>query len=101
VLFVEIHSLDNEHGCYASNRHFADFFNVSQRQIRTYIASLKEKGFISVTIKNRNDRVMRAVGRYARVREEDVRRLQDSRQELIHRWAVPQRPEVGRKLPGR
>src|SRR5512145_1551891 len=35
VLFVEIHSLDNERGCYASNRHFAAFFGVSERQIRT------------------------------------------------------------------
>lgn len=34
VLFVEIHSLDNERGCYASNRHFAEFFGLSERQIR-------------------------------------------------------------------
>ena len=40
VLFVEIHSLDNERGCYASNRHFAEFFDVSERQIRTYLSQL-------------------------------------------------------------
>ena len=33
VLFVEIHSLDNERGCFASNRYFAEFFNISERQI--------------------------------------------------------------------
>src|SRR6266498_4318817 len=42
VLFVEIHSLDNERGCFASNKYFADFFSMSERQIRTHIGSLKE-----------------------------------------------------------
>ena len=36
VLFVEIHSLDNERGCYASNRYFSEFFHVSERQIQTH-----------------------------------------------------------------
>ena len=92
VLLVEIHSLDNERGCYASNRHFAEFFGVSDRQIRTHIASLKHKGFISVSIKNRNERVIRVVGKYARVRDEDVRRFRQARQELIHNWSVRERP---------
>ena len=91
VLFVEIHSLDNERGCFASNRYFAEFFRVSERQIRTYIGALKENGFITVSIKNRNERVMRAAGKYARVREEEVRRLHQARGELIHRWELPTR----------
>ncbi len=62
VLFVEIHSLDNERGCYASNRHFAEFFGISERQIRTYIGSLRDKGFITVSIQNRNERVIRVAG---------------------------------------
>jgi len=81
VLFVEIHSLDNERGCYASNRYFSEFFHVSERQIQTYIALLKAKGFITVTIQNRYERVIRAVGKYARVRGE---RLQQMRQEQIN-----------------
>src|SRR5947208_3260671 len=84
VLFVEIHSLDNERGCFASNKYFAQFFGVSERQIRTYIGTLKENGFITVSIKNRNERVMRAAGRYARVREVEVRRLHQARDELVH-----------------
>jgi biotin operon repressor len=86
ILFVEIHSLDNERGCFASNRHFAEFLGISERQIRTYINSLKKKGFISVTIRNRNERVMRAAGKYARVRDESLRQLQADRQKLVHRW---------------
>ncbi len=88
VLFVEIHSLDNERGCYASNRYFADFFNVSERQIQTYIASLKEKGFIFVTIQNRNERVMRAAGKYAHVRGENLRQLKQDRAGLIHKLSL-------------
>lgn len=99
VLFVEIHSLDNERGCYASNRHFADFFGVSERQIRTYLGSLKDKGFITVTIYNRNDRVIRAVGKFARVRDEDLRRLRQDQVDLAHKFSARAAIGVGRKLP--
>ncbi len=96
VLFVEIHSLDNERGCFASNRHFAEFFGVSERQIRTYLAVLKEKGFISVSIKNRNERVMHAIGKYARVPDAAVKQLQSDHQKLIHRMTLGYRG--GRKF---
>jgi hypothetical protein len=92
VLFVEIYSLDNEDGCYASNRHFAEFFRISERQIRTYTGTLKEKGLITVTIQNRNDGVMRAAGRYARVPAEDLCQLRQNRDDLIHKFSV-----LGRK----
>jgi len=72
VLFQKIHSLDNERGCYAGNRYFADFFDVSERQIQNVIASLKSKGFIFVRIQNRFEREIRVVGKYARVRGEDL-----------------------------
>jgi hypothetical protein len=65
-LFQEIHSLDNERGCYAGNKYFADFFDVSERQIQNVIASLKNKGFIFVQIHNRFEREIRVVGKYER-----------------------------------
>ncbi len=33
ILFVEIHSLDNERGCFATNQYFADFFGLHPRRI--------------------------------------------------------------------
>ena len=48
VMLVEIDSLDNENGCFARNQHFAEFLGVSERRIQTIIASLKDKGLISV-----------------------------------------------------
>ncbi len=89
VLFVEIHSLDNERGCFASNKYFADFFGVSDRQIRTYIGSLKEKGFISVSIQNRNERVIHVVLKHAWLKAAGVARLKESSAAIVHRWRVP------------
>lgn len=88
VLFVEIHSLDNERGCFASNQYFANFFRVSDRQIRTYVGTLKEKGFVTVSIRNRNERVIRVAGKYARVPESALRKLDTERRELVHRLTL-------------
>lgn len=88
VLFVEIHSLDNERGCFASNNYFAEFFGVSGRQIRTYIGSLKDKGFISVSIQNRNERVIRVMVKHAWLKRADVARLRESSAGLVQKWRV-------------
>jgi hypothetical protein len=91
VLFVEIHSLDNERGCFASNRYFAEFFHMSERQISTYVSSLKEKGFVTVTIRDRNDRTIRTAGRYARVSDRQLRQLQQIRSDIIDKFSVDKR----------
>lgn len=91
VLFVEIHSLDNERGCFASNRYFAEFFNISERQITTYISSLKDKGFITVSIRDRNDRTIRTAGKYARASDEQIRRLQQIRSDIADKFSVDKR----------
>src|ERR1051326_1320460 len=87
VLFVEIHSLDNERGCFASNRYFAEFFNISERQITTYISSLKDKGFITVAIRDRNDRTIRTAGKDARASDEQIRRLQQIRSDIADKFS--------------
>lgn len=48
LFFVEIQSLDNEDGCYASNQHFANFFGVTKGRCSQIINALKDKGFITV-----------------------------------------------------
>lgn len=88
VLFVEIQSLDNERGCYASNKYFGDFFGVSDRQIRTHIGSLKEKGFIYITIRNRNERVIRVAGKYARVPDSKMRQIRREKDALVHKMTM-------------
>lgn len=51
VLLVEINSLDNEDGCFATNAYFADFFGLSKDRISNLISQLAEKGYISVEMR--------------------------------------------------
>ena len=88
VIFVEIDSLDNERGCFASNRHFSEFFGVSDRQIRTYINSLAQKGFITVTVRNRNERVIHVAMKYARVKKHQMRAFAKDVRQLGDKWRI-------------
>lgn len=99
VLFVEIHSLDNERGCFASNRHFARFFGVSDRLIRTHLATLSDKGYITITVANFNERVIRAAGRYARVQDGAYRKFRGEFRTTVDNLRV-RSTGGGRKLPG-
>ena len=82
VLFVEIHSLDRERGCFASNQHFANFLGTKERQVRTYLNRLKAKGYIKITIKNRNERTIRAAGKYARVSDEKLLKVEEIKRQI-------------------
>lgn len=65
IMLVEIDSLDNEKGCFASNKHFADFMDVSVSRVSALISGLCEKGYVSSTLiygnegKNVEKRVLR------------------------------------------
>tara|TARA_X000001382_G_scaffold101953_2_gene76656 strand:- start:182 stop:832 length:651 start_codon:yes stop_codon:yes gene_type:complete len=48
VFLAEIHSLDNEKGCIASNAYFAEFFQLSKSSVSRVISSLAKKEFIKV-----------------------------------------------------
>lgn len=48
IMLVEIDSLDNDEGCWAQNRYFAEFFGLSERRVQTVLKSLKDKGFIDI-----------------------------------------------------
>ena len=50
LLLVEINSLDNADGCYASNQYFGDFFNLSTSRISEIVNSLVEKKYITSTL---------------------------------------------------
>jgi hypothetical protein len=63
VFFVEIHSLDNERGCYANNEYFANFFGLSKVRVSEVINSLVEKGFIISEINSEegNKRILKTL----------------------------------------
>lgn len=43
VFLVEIDSLDNENGCFASNEYFSNFFGLSKNRCSEVIKSLEKK----------------------------------------------------------
>lgn len=46
LFLVEIDSLDNDKGCFASNKYFSDFFGISKGRCSQIIKSLEEKKLI-------------------------------------------------------
>ena len=48
LFLVEIDSLDNEDGCFASNEYFSNFFDLSKNRCSEIIKSLEKKGFIEI-----------------------------------------------------
>ena len=49
VVLVEIDSLDDEEiGCYASNKYFADFFKLTNGRVSQIIKQLQQKGYIDI-----------------------------------------------------
>ena len=54
VFLVEIDSLDNNGGCYASNAYFGKFFGLSTTRVSLVIKSLIDKGYLISTI-NQNE----------------------------------------------
>lgn len=61
VLITEIDSLDGENGCFASNKHFADFLGVTAGRASQLIKNLSKKGYISVSYKTQNNVTQRVI----------------------------------------
>lgn len=63
LFFVEIDSLDNEQGCFASNGHFSDFFQLSKSRCSQIINALEKKGYITIeyTLKEGSKEIDRRV----------------------------------------
>ncbi|HWL13013.1 MAG TPA: DnaD domain protein [Ureibacillus sp.] len=50
AFLVEIKSLDNEQGCFASNEHFSKFFQLSKSRCSEVINKLKEKNLVDLDL---------------------------------------------------
>lgn len=68
LFLVEIDSLDNKEGCYASNNYFAEFFQLSKQRCSQIINSLIKKKCLNVTYVYNNKeikkRVLKIIDRY-------------------------------------
>lgn len=47
IMLIEIDSLDNENGCFATNDYFANFFGLSKGRISKIINNLVKRGYIN------------------------------------------------------
>ena len=59
LFYVEIDSLDNEDGCFASNAHFAEFFDISKGRCTQIIKSLESKKLITINLEYKGKQVVR------------------------------------------
>lgn len=75
VFLVEIDSLDNENGCFASNKHFEEFFGLTKGRCSQIINDLKEKNLISIEYQREGrevvQRIIRVVNKLNRYLEND------------------------------
>lgn len=56
---AEIDSLDNEDGCFASNKHFSDFLGVTTGRVSQIINGLKEKGYITIDYDKKGKQIIK------------------------------------------
>ena len=60
ILLIEIESLDNERGCFASNDYFAEFLGVTKTTISTSVSKLKKLGYIEQVSFDGRTRILKA-----------------------------------------
>ncbi|WP_236896918.1 helix-turn-helix domain-containing protein [Clostridium beijerinckii] len=53
LFLVEIDSLDNENGCFASNDYFSEFFGLSKSRCSEIINGLEKKGFLKIILQRK------------------------------------------------
>ena len=76
-LLIEIESLDNESGCFATNTYFAKFFQASERWIVSNLKALEDMGYISRKYKKKEggkpketQRIIRVTRKYYQIFEQ-------------------------------
>ncbi len=68
LLFGEITALASKEGfCWASNQYFAKLFGVHKDAVSSWVAILKDKGFIYTNVKNRNERAITISSRIGKI----------------------------------
>lgn len=82
VFLAEIHSLDNENGCVASNAYFAEFFQLSKSSVSRVISSLVSKGMCSVTLTYKNNKeVDKRIIRCSKYGEKEIKVIKKEKSE--------------------
>tara|TARA_R100001244_G_scaffold19724_3_gene20553 strand:+ start:2332 stop:3033 length:702 start_codon:yes stop_codon:yes gene_type:complete len=81
ILVVEINSLDNERGCFASNEYFAEFLSVSTTTISTSISKLKSLNLIEQVSFDGRTRILKAA--FKQIKNPPLNKVKGSRKENL------------------
>lgn len=77
TFLVEIDSLDNCSGCFASNKYFSDFFGLSKQRCSQIINSLISKNYIKCSLERKGKEVVKrtlnVVKRFNTYQENDIK----------------------------
>ena len=85
IFLAEIHSLDNENGCIASNAYFAQFFGLSKSRVSAIISSLCKKGYCEVNLTYKaNKEVDKRVIRCVKYGDKEVKVLEVAKKEKVN-----------------
>lgn len=90
LFLVEIDSLDNEKGCFASNKHFAKFFNLSNSRCSEIINGLKDKGLLNITYERDGKQIKKRIIKVSK-KKLGIREIEDP----IRKTEVPIRNSEG------
>lgn len=60
ILLIEISSLDNKNGCFASNAYFSEFIGITETNISKHISKLKRFGYIEQESFDGHTRILRS-----------------------------------------
>jgi hypothetical protein len=86
VLLAEIHSLDGEDGCFASNEYFMKFFGWKKRNLQDRLSRLKKLGFIQQESFDGRTRILRSYAKttYEKFSTSQVQNPAPPRCKILH-----------------
>lgn len=61
LFLIEIDSLDNDKGCFASNKHFAEFFGITKGRCTQVIKELEKKGLLEIRYEREGKQITKRV----------------------------------------
>lgn len=88
-----IASLDNEHGCFATNRYFADNLPIEVDRVKEIIRSLVKKGYIESKMVNNNTKRILRVVKDEKVQEHAPVKSEETLEEK------PEKPKLDKVVP--
>ena len=93
LFLVEIDSLDDVNGCYASNEYFSGFFELSKNRCTEIIKSLEKKGLLTIELqretgkKNITKRILRVIVKsnrgYSENKDKGIRKTEEGYSENL------------------